>query len=162
VLSAISVAGLSIPVIVFTNATRVNRAPVLAAMRAVFESGGQVWAKLDAGTDDGLRRFDGVNISMRRIMENLVTLAGCGPVTIQTMLCRDAQGPVSLEEVSEIAARLSELHAAGGAVAEVQVYTVARATPDEAVVALDERELRRRTEILQNEQPFPVRAYGLS
>jgi len=162
VLKAVADAGLSIPVIVFTNATRVDRPPVCSALKRVLDSGGQVWAKLDAGTDAGLRRFDGVGISMRRIMENLVTLARCGPVTIQTMLCRDANGPIPLEEVQEIAARLQELEAAGGRVREVQVYTVARATPDEAVVALTAQELKERAKILREGQPFPVQAYGVA
>ena len=87
---------LPIPVIVFTNATRVDRLPVRTALIDVMDRGGAVWAKLDAGTSQGLLRYAGVRIPMQRLMANLTTLAIPGPLTIQTLLCRDADGPTPL------------------------------------------------------------------
>ncbi|MBR56850.1 MAG: radical SAM protein [Myxococcales bacterium] len=150
---------LSIPVIVFTNATRVDRAPVRAALTTVMERGGAVWAKLDAGTDEGLLRYAGLRMPMKRILKNLTMLATPGPLTIQTLLCRDAEGPTPLDEVRAMGERLAEIAAAGGRIHEVQLTTVARPTPDAQVEALRPQELEERRSILAESQPFPVTVY---
>ena len=158
-LERLAKAGLEIPVIVFTNATRVDRTAVLSALRKVQAHKGQIWAKLDAGTDEGLKRFNRTPMVMKRLVRNLVALACPGPLTIQTMLCRDEDGPISLDEVTAIGARLKEISEQGGNVEQVQVYTVARPTPDAAVQALSVEELKERAELLRQVQPYPVSIY---
>ncbi len=150
---------LPIPVIVFTNATRVDRLPVRTALIDVMNRGGAVWAKLDAGTDEGLLRYAGVRMPMQRLMANLTTLAIPGPLTIQTLLCRDADGPTPLEEVRAIGQRLAEIAAAGGRIDEVQITTVARPTPDSQILALRPEELEDRRCLIEETQPFPVTIY---
>ena len=98
-------------------------------------------------------------MQMQRILRNLIALACPGPLIIQTMLCRDAEGPISLDEVRAIGARLSDISDAGGHVSQVQVYTVARPTPDAAVQALSVEELDERAELLKSHQPYPVQIF---
>ena len=151
--------GLGVPVIVFTNASCAGESRVLAALHRVLAAGGAVWAKLDAGSDEGLRRVAGTSLPMRRLVSNLLAIAKPGPLTVQTLLCRDAAGPIPMPEVRAIAARLNEIAEAGGNVDLVQVHTVARPTPDPEVRALDPVELEERAALLREEQPFAVKVY---
>jgi len=151
---------LGVPVIVFTNASVAGEPRVLAALHRVLAAGGAVWAKLDAGSDETLRRVAGTAVSVQRIVENLIAIARPGPLTVQTLMCRDAAGPIRIDEVRAIAARLEEIADAGGNVDLVQVHTVARPTPDPAVRALTPAELEERAAVLREEQPFPVQVYS--
>jgi len=159
VLQRLDKAQLKTPVIVFTNATRVDRPGVLEALKKVQSHKGEIWAKLDAGTNVGLKRYNRTPMLMTRILRNLTALACPGPLTIQTMLCRDAEGPTPLDEVRAIGARLSDINDAGGHVSQVQVYTVVRPTPDLALQALSAEELQERAELLTSHQPYPVKVY---
>jgi wyosine [tRNA(Phe)-imidazoG37] synthetase (radical SAM superfamily) len=159
VLERLNKAAWTSPVIVFTNATRVDRPAILEALKKVQANQGQIWAKLDAGSDEGLRRYDKTAIPMNRILRNLIALACPGPLVIQTMLCRDGDGPTPLDEVRAMGAQLAKISDAGGCISQIQVYTVARPTPDLQVQALTSEELIERAKILEALQPYPVSVY---
>ncbi len=163
-LARVAALGLEIPVIVFTNLTRSGAPKVAAALAALLDAGGQVWAKLDAGTDAGFLRWDGVALSAARIAGHLGTLSrhpkAASGLVVQSMLCRDARGPIPEAELHAMATILRAIAESGGHIAEVQAYTVARPTPDARVAALSAEELEARAAILRSEQPFPVRTFG--
>lgn len=70
-------AGLSaIPVRLITNGSQLDRADVQTALETLAKAGGEVWFKLDAGTDADFRRINGVDIDpashARRLAASIV------------------------------------------------------------------------------------------
>ncbi len=147
---------LDIPLIIFTNGTRVHHPQVKEALQAVMNAGGEIWFKLDAGTQEGLRKVNGSNFPYSRLLENLRSLSAPSGLVVQTMLCRDAEGPIAIEEVEALIRQLKLLADDKVNVQKIQLYTVARKTPDPHVQALTKEDFQERVELFQKGQPFPL------
>jgi len=125
-----------------TNATLFHRSEVQKGLDVLDSAGGQVWAKLDAGTQEWFERVDGTRLSLDRIMDNIIMAARRYRVVIQSMFhAFDDEGP-SDQEIAAWVERLSAVITAGGTIEEVQVYTVARTPADASVKALSAERLR--------------------
>jgi wyosine [tRNA(Phe)-imidazoG37] synthetase (radical SAM superfamily) len=125
--------GLAVPVRLLTNATLLHRSRVRAALPGVDD----IWCKLDAGTEAYFRVVDGTTFPFARILRNLRELAQERPIVIQTMFCAMSGAGPDADEQAAWASRLAEILEAGGRIAEVQVYTVARRPSDARVAPLD-------------------------
>jgi len=124
-----------------TNATLFHRANVQKGLNVLDSAGGQVWAKLDAGSQEWFERVDGTQLSLDRIMDNIILAAQRYRVVIQSMFhAFNDEGP-SDEEIAAWVDRLSTVVTAGGTIEEVQVYTVARTPADASVKALSAERL---------------------
>ncbi|MCB9761357.1 MAG: radical SAM protein [Alphaproteobacteria bacterium] len=127
--------------IVLTNATLLHRPRVAEALRALDALGGEIWAKLDAGTEPYFRFVDGTTFPFGRILDNLSQAAQERPIVIQSMfLTWDGEGP-SDAEIGAYWGRLADVLAAGGALKHVQVYSVARIPANPRIGPLDEARL---------------------
>lgn len=121
--------------VLITNATRLDRPEVMRSLAMLDGNGGEVWAKLDAGTDAYFQAVDRPRggITLDRVVANIAMAARRRPLVIQTMwLAMDGQGPGD-GEFEAYLDRLAEVRAAGGTIDRVQFYTVAR-PPTEARV----------------------------
>lgn len=109
---------------------------------------GEIWAKLDAGTEAYYRRVNRGAVAFEQVLENLREMAKRGPIAIQTLLVdgvsRRGWGGISLRmseaEILAYTERLREITAVG-TVDHVQIHTVAR-EPAEAMVLPVTREFR--------------------
>jgi wyosine [tRNA(Phe)-imidazoG37] synthetase (radical SAM superfamily) len=129
-----------VKVVVITNATGVGEPSVYAALASVLRSGGDVWAKLDAGTEEYYRRINGGPMSLDQIESNISDLARVGGVVIQSLFLRiDGTGPTD-GELAAYRKRLARI-AKAGRIAKVQIYTVARKPRDARVTPLADAEL---------------------
>ncbi|MEN6558130.1 MAG: radical SAM protein [Thermoguttaceae bacterium] len=123
-------------IVLITNATLFHRASVQRAMAALDANGGEIWAKLDAGTEAYYRQVNRSSTPWRRILENLRDAALVRPLVLQTLLVRmHGQGPTS-EELDAYCDRLNEMVAAGGRIRLVQIHTIARRPAESWATAL--------------------------
>ncbi|MBM3989486.1 MAG: radical SAM protein [Planctomycetes bacterium] len=79
-------------VVLITNGSMVAHARVQRGLARLAELGGEVWFKLDAGTDEGRARLNDTSMSRERVLDALVTCAGLAPTWVQTMAL-DFEGP---------------------------------------------------------------------
>jgi len=114
----------SVRIRLITNGSLIGRRRVQEALRRLGELGGEVWFKVDAGTTEGYRRINSVELSPESVVRNLRRCASLCPTWVQTCLfAMDGKGP-SEEEVS---AYLEVLKQAGaGMLAGVLLYGLAR------------------------------------
>ncbi len=127
--------------IMITNASMFHRTPVREALAILDRNQGEIWAKLDAGTEAYYHRIDRTRVPFRRILTNLRDAARVRPLVIQSLFMRvEGTGP-SVAEVAAYCDRLEELLAAGGALDRVQVYTVARRPAEDFVAPLSAAEV---------------------
>lgn len=147
-----------------TNATLLHRPRVQQGLLALDRLGGEIWAKLDAGTEPYFHLVDGTRLPFQRILDNLRDAARVRPIVLQCMfMAWQGQGP-SDEEADAWAQRIDEILQAGGQLRQVQVYSVAR-TPADARVGvletdrLEEIAARARAVLARHHAPTEVIVY---
>jgi len=143
VLAAIEATGWrGLPVVLITNASGLDRPDVAAAVDRILAAGGDVWAKLDAGTPEYFARVCSTRIPFARILANLLQAARRHPLTLQTCLMTLAGEPPPEAEVAAYVERVGEIVDRGGTLRAVQLYTVARPPAQTVVGPLPEAALR--------------------
>lgn len=115
-----------VPMTLLTNASTFHLPHVRHGLDVLAARGGRVWAKLDAGTDEWYRAIDASTVPFERILENIREEARRRPLVIQSLFLEKSAQVPPRAEIRAWAARLHEIVAAGGALAGVQVTTVAR------------------------------------
>ncbi len=122
-----------VPLRLITNATLFER-PRVADALGLFD---ELWCKLDAGTPDYFALVAGTRLPFAKVLANLLAVARTRPIVVQSLFLALDGRPPDEAELDAWAARLHELCQAGGTIARVQVYTVARRPADPRVSALD-------------------------
>jgi wyosine [tRNA(Phe)-imidazoG37] synthetase (radical SAM superfamily) len=156
--SRLGLEGLKIAVL--TNATVLGRPAVREALAVLDGSDGEIWAKLDAGSEDYYEQIcvpGGARFA--KILANLLEAARIRPLVIQSLFLRlRGEGP-SETEVTEYALRLREILEQGGAIKLVQVYTVARKPPTTEVEPLSDAEVDAIVERVRRETGLRVEGF---
>ncbi len=132
-----------VKVVVITDACYLTRPAVAAALEVLDANGGEIWAKLDAGTEEYFRRVNRPNYPLRHVLDNIRAAGQKRSLVIQSLFLRLHGDPPPPAEIEAYLERLRELLAAGTRVTLVQVYTVVRRTAEPYVTALTEDELER-------------------
>lgn len=127
---------LSTKIVVITNATLLHRPPVQEALEFLDRHNGEIWAKLDAGTEAYYRQVERTSIPLQRILDNIAACGRTRPIVIQSLFMNLNGRPPGDVEVNAYVDRLRELLARGTRIKLVQVYTVARRTTEDWVTPL--------------------------
>ncbi|MHC4405425.1 MAG: radical SAM protein [Planctomycetota bacterium] len=151
-----------VKLVLITNASMFHRAGVRRGLEILDANGGEIWAKLDAGTDDYCRRVVRSAISFRRILENLRDAARARPIVVQSLFMRiDGQSPPAAEQQA-YCERLCEIAGAGGRIKLVQLYTVARPPAESCVTPLSNDEIDAMAALVRQTTGLPVDVfYGM-
>ncbi len=149
-----------IKISVLTNCTVLHRPSVREALVLLDRGGGEIWAKLDAGTEAYYEKVcvpGGAKFS--RILSNILEAARVRPLVIQSLFLRHEGTPPSPEEVEAFCGRLSDIAARGGRIRLVQVYTVARRPAAASVAPLSDAEVDALVETVRRRTALEVEAY---
>jgi len=122
-----------VKIVLITDACYLTRSNVEHGLRIMDENHGEIWAKLDAGTEDYFRRVNRPNYTLQHVLDNITAAARVRPVVIQSLFMRLDHQPPEEAELTAYCDRLTEILEGDGQISYVQVYTVAR-TPAEAFV----------------------------
>lgn len=133
----------AVKLVVITNATQLDRPQVQRALPILDEANGEIWAKLDAGTEERFQRINRPHggITLERIVENIASVARGRPVVIQSLLLRLDGEPPGSEEVEAYCDRLVEIGERGGQIRLVQLHSVARPPAEASASTLGEEQL---------------------
>ncbi len=149
-------------IVVITNSTHLGSEHVARALPILDANNGEIWAKLDAGTQE---LFDAVNrphppVRLDDIVKGITAVAAGRAVVIQTLFFRiDGRGP-GQAQIAAYTARLREILAGGGRIKLVQLHTIARSPMSPSARALPNDELDRLAEAVRQAVPeVPVEAY---
>lgn len=125
-------------IVVITNATLLDRSRVAQALRLLDDHNGEIWAKLDAGTQEYYQFIERTSIPLSRVMDNIAAAGRVRPIVIQSLFMRVNNQPPDDAEIAAYVDRLRELIAQGCQIKLVQVYTVARTTAEAYVTPLED------------------------
>ncbi len=127
--------------VLITNASMFHRPHVQRGLSILDENNGEIWAKLEAGTDEYYHLIERTPIPFRQILDNITAAARVRPLVIQSLFMRVAGEPPAGTELEAFCDRLNEIMAAGGQLKLVQVYTVARRPTESYVAPLTDTEV---------------------
>ena len=118
-----------VKLVLITDSSRLQAPEVIRGLDLMMASQGEIWAKLDAGTEAFYREVNRSKVPFQRLLDNITATARRWPVTIQTLFLEwRGQGP-SPQEVEAYLDRLRAIRAQG-TLQGIQLYTVARPTPE--------------------------------
>ena len=102
---------------------------------------GEIWAKLEAGTEEYYRLVERTSIPFRQILDNITAAAQVRPLVIQALFMRiQGESPTRIEQEA-FCDRLDDIVQAGGQIRLVQIYTVARRPVESYVSPLSDQQV---------------------
>ncbi len=127
----------AVKMVLITNATMFHRPAVERGLAILDQNQGEIWAKLDAGTDEYYHLIDRTTIPFQRVLDNLLSASRVRPLVIQSLFMKvQGVGPAETE-IDAYIGRLKHIIASGGQLARVQIYTIARPPAESFVSAID-------------------------
>jgi wyosine [tRNA(Phe)-imidazoG37] synthetase (radical SAM superfamily) len=152
-----------VKLVLITNATRFHHPPVRRALEVLDANNGEIWAKLEAGTEAYYRDVDRTTIPLQRILDNITEAAQSRPLVIQALFLKMHGEPPPADELDAFCDRLNDIQKAGGRISLVQVYTVAREPAERWVSALSNKDVDAIVEKVKRRTGLAAEAYyGLS
>jgi wyosine [tRNA(Phe)-imidazoG37] synthetase (radical SAM superfamily) len=149
-----------VKLVLITNATMFHRPAVQEALKILDANNGEVWAKLEAGTEAYYRAIERTTIPLERVLSNILSAARVRPIVIQSLfLTLEGEGP-SEAEIEAYVQRLGDILAGGGQIAHVQVYSVARAPAEACVGPLPTHELERIGAMIRSRLGIPAEVFA--
>ena len=146
-------------IVVITNACFLTRPAVMSALARLDEHQGEVWAKLDAGSQAYFDRVNQAATSLDRIVENIAAAGQIRPVVIQTLFAQlHGVGPDDAE-LRAYCDRLNDVQRAGGQIDYVQLHTLARPPTEGYVTALPAAELARIADTIRADTQVRVEVF---
>lgn len=149
----------TVKMVLITNATMFHRPAVERGLAILDQNQGEVWAKLDAGTDEYYHLIDRTTIPFQRVLDNLLTASRVRPLVIQSLFMKVQDVGPTDAEITAYIGRLKHILAEGGQLARVQIYTVARPPAESFVSALSPDEVQAIAQRVTTETGLLAEAY---
>jgi wyosine [tRNA(Phe)-imidazoG37] synthetase (radical SAM superfamily) len=146
--------------VLITDAAGLDKARVRAGLRLMDAHRGQVWAKLDAGTETYYRAVNRSHVSHARILKNLALCASERPIIIQSLFLRMHGERMTDSELEAYCMRLLDIMDGGGHIEAVHAYTIARPTPEPWATRLTQPELESIADVIRSRTGLAVEVYS--
>jgi wyosine [tRNA(Phe)-imidazoG37] synthetase (radical SAM superfamily) len=143
-------------IVLITDAAGLDKADVKRGLEIMDANHGEVWGKLDAGTEAYYHRVNRSHVRFERILKNLLETARVRPIVIQSLFLRVHGEAMPAAELQAYCTQLNEIVRDGGKIKEVHAYTVARPTPEPYATALGAAGLEAIGEAIRRQTGLPV------
>lgn len=130
-----------VKIVLITDACYLTQPNVAAGLEVMDQNQGEIWAKLDAGTEAYYKKINRPNKPLSHVMENIIATARARPVIIQSLFMRVKDEPPPESEITAYIGRLREITQRSGKIDRVQIYTIARRPAENNVTPLSRAEV---------------------
>lgn len=130
-----------VKLVLITNASMFHRTAVQRGLALLDANNGEIWAKLEAGTDPYFQLVERTKVPFRQVLDNITAAARVRPLVIQSLFMRINGDPPPDAEIDAFIDRLNDIQTAGGRLQLVQIYTVARRPAESFVTPLTHAEV---------------------
>ncbi len=152
-----------VKMVLITNASMFHRPHVERGLQILDENNGEIWAKLDAGTEEYYQLVERTVIPFQQILDNIADAARRRALVIQTLFMRIHGEPPTPPEQEAFCQRLNEIQSNGGTFKLVQLYTVARQPAESFVTPLADHEIDAIVDLVSRRTNIPTHGfYGIS
>ena len=146
-------------IVLITDAAGLDKASVKRGLEVLDANQGEVWGKLDAGTEEYFKMVNRTTVKFQRVLDNLRDTARVRPILIQSLFLKVHGELMDDAELEAYCGRLNDIAAAGGEIREVQAYTVARPTPEAFATRLTREELESLGGVIRDRTGLSVATY---
>lgn len=148
-----------VKIIVLTNALLLHKPEVMQALSELKAGPYEVWAKLDAGTQDYFEYIAGRKVSLTRVANNIALAGQQLEITIQSLFPSvDGQDPGNAE-FDAFADRINGIRGKGANLRLVQVYTTARRPATDRIGMIEDARLDEVGARIAGQVDVPVEVY---
>lgn len=148
-----------VKMVLISNASMFHRAHVRRGLDILAANQGEIWAKLESGTEEYYQLVERTPVPFRRVLDNITQAAQRRPLVIQSLFMRIGGQSPPAAELAAFCDRLNEITAAGGQIKLVQVYTVARRPAEDFVAPLADAEVDAIVELVKQRTQLPAAAF---
>src|SRR5256885_2285234 len=99
----------AVKMVLITNASMFHRPHVERGLAILDKNNSEIWAKLEAGTEEYFKLVDRTPIAFQQILDNITAAAKVRPLVIQALFMRVSGEPPSQQELEAFCDRLSEI-----------------------------------------------------
>lgn len=145
--------------VLITDACYLNKPNVRRALEILDKNQGEIWAKLDAGTEEYYQMINRPNFPLTHVLENILAVAQIRPVVIQALFMQVHGEPPPQTEIEAFCERLNNITAQGGRIKLVQVYTTARAPAERYVASLSREQVDAISDTVRAETKLAIESY---
>ncbi|MDR2756911.1 MAG: radical SAM protein [Planctomycetaceae bacterium] len=135
----------STKIVLITNGSTLHAESLRNTLETLLVNNGEIWAKLDAGTPDYFRTIARSKIPYEKILTNLTEFSKTNPLVIQSCFVLLHDKEPDNEEIRQYTEHLKLMDQ----IQRVQIYTVARQTPESWVLPLSNEQLDRISETVR-------------
>ena len=128
-------------IVLITDAAGLDKAEVKRGLAIMDTNHGEIWGKLDAGTETYFKLVNRTTVRLERVLKNLLETARVRPIVIQSLFLKLHGQSMPPHELAAYCERLQELLQGGARIKEVHAYTIARPTPEPYATHLNREEL---------------------
>ncbi|HEX8523803.1 MAG TPA: radical SAM protein [Tepidisphaeraceae bacterium] len=126
-----------------TNATLLHRPNIANSVRAIESRGGEIWCKLDAGSEELFSRIVRAPVPMARLLANISAAGRRHPIVIESTFCGLGGSAPSEDEMQRYLDRLQDLMMVGCRIKRVHVGTIAESMRNRLTFPLEEETIDR-------------------
>jgi wyosine [tRNA(Phe)-imidazoG37] synthetase (radical SAM superfamily) len=119
-------------IVLITNASHLDLPNVQEGLR-LFTAQDEIWAKLEAGTQEYANLINRSSVPLEKILSNILETGKKRPIIIQSLFCSVDNHPPSAQDIEAYAHRLRELKEGGATIPLVQIYSATRPMHSKAV-----------------------------
>lgn len=147
-------------IVLITDACYLMNPVVRRGLALMDANNGEIWAKLDAGTQSYYEKVNRPNYPLSHVLANILDAAESRPIVIQSLWMRVHGEPPPEAEVCAFADRLTELRSQGAQFKLIQVYTIARETAEAYATALASEELSHVATTIATRTGLDIETFG--
>ncbi len=148
-----------VKIALITNSTLLDRPAVQAGLEILDNNNGEIWAKLDAGTEHYFQTVNRSSVSFDHILNNILITAQKRPIIIQTLFAIIHNNPPTSQELTAYTQHLNDITDRAGKITKVQLLTTARKTAEKYVTALTENQLCDIADYIRKITNLPIEQY---
>jgi len=146
-------------IVLITDAAGLDKGDVKRGLEVMARNNGEIWGKLDAGTEEYFKRVNRTNVKFERILNNLLETSKVRPIIIQSLFFKVHGEAMSEAELEAYCGRLRDITDGGGQIREVHLYTVARPTPETYATKLEAIELEQMADMIRERAQLAVSVF---
>ncbi len=147
-------------IVLITDAAGLDKENVKQGLKLMDAHNGEIWGKLDAGTEDYYKLVNRSHIKFERILSNLKETAKERPIIIQSLFLKVHGEAMNDEELQAYCNRIINITEEGGQIKEVHLYTVARPTPEPYATKLELEDLEAISRKVRGATRLEVRTFS--
>jgi wyosine [tRNA(Phe)-imidazoG37] synthetase (radical SAM superfamily) len=146
-------------IVLITDACYLTKPNVREGLSNLDQNNGEIWAKLDAGTQEYYVAINRPNYPLAHVMANIIDAARVRPIVIQSLWMNVHCEPPPPAEIDAYCERLNEIVAAGGQLKLIQLYTIARRTTEAFATTVSDFELDAIAGLVRERVQVPIETY---